>query len=103
MGGNAAPNNAKSAASNMMPKNAKMKKLRCQRENGSCSRRAMSSADFASSATVIGFSPGAIALCLSVARHYSKFSQYNHPPDNDATRVVGIRQAGWKIAESRVA
>jgi len=55
MGGRAAPNMAKSAASNMMPKNARMKKLRCQRENGSCSSRAMSSADFASSATAMRF------------------------------------------------
>jgi hypothetical protein len=45
IGGKAAPNRAKSAASNMTPRNASMK-LRCQRENGSCSRRATSSADF---------------------------------------------------------
>src|SRR6185437_10723207 len=56
MGGSAAPNSAKSAASNMMPMKARMKKFRCHFENGNRSSLATSSADFVSS-TPIGLSP----------------------------------------------
>ncbi len=47
IGGSAAPNNAKSAASNSTPMLARIARLRCQRENGSRSSLPTSSADLA--------------------------------------------------------
>src|SRR5262249_7539661 len=51
--GRAAPNKAKRAASNMMPRNARKKKFRCQRENGNFSSRVTSSANSASSTAIV--------------------------------------------------
>src|SRR5262249_21163267 len=53
IGGSAAPNKAKSAASNMTPKKPRIKKSRCHFENGKVSSRATSSADFASSTFIL--------------------------------------------------
>src|SRR5215471_5625918 len=52
IGGSAAPNRAKSAASNMMPRNATTKNARCQVENGSRSSRESNSADLSGLAMV---------------------------------------------------
>src|SRR5262249_3989192 len=74
--------------SNMTPRNARMKKFRCQRENGNCSSRATSSADFASS-TTIGPSPNNRSACPGQPSYEYFISAFRQKP---LTRL-GSRQS----------